>query len=310
MVTDSHESATQPPVSVIIATRDRPELLRSALESVLRQDYAGRVECLIVFDHVPPDFSIARSDGPRTVRVLANTRRPGLAGSRNTGILAATSSIIAFCDDDDAWRTQKLRLQVSALAAAQAVGVVCGITVHYGGRSSVRIPRTGELTRAGFTRDRVAAVHSSSLVLDRAAVLDVGLVDENIPGAYGEDYDLLLRLVDVGAIVSVEQPLVDVLWHEGSYFAERWRTIVDALDYLVAKHPQFAASAAGLARLDGQRAFALAALGERGPALHAVLRSVRGNWRERRAYLAMLVLAHLVTPQKVLHAAHSRGRGI
>ena len=35
-------------VDVVIATRDRPELLRRAIDAILRQDYAGQVDVVVV----------------------------------------------------------------------------------------------------------------------------------------------------------------------------------------------------------------------------------------------------------------------
>src|SRR5690606_10467726 len=90
-----------PKVSVIIATHQRPELLRRAVDAVLEQRYDGPIECVVVFDQTPVDDSLVRDDVERTVAVVPNTRTPGLAGARNSGILAATGELIAFCDDDD-----------------------------------------------------------------------------------------------------------------------------------------------------------------------------------------------------------------
>jgi glycosyltransferase involved in cell wall biosynthesis len=91
--------------------------MREALDSVLQQDYPGDVEVLVVFDHTPPDMSLEQLTGRYRVRVLTNARPQGLAGNRNTGILAATSDLVAFLDDDDTWLPGKLTRQVSALLA-------------------------------------------------------------------------------------------------------------------------------------------------------------------------------------------------
>src|SRR5437868_5924016 len=88
-----------PSVGVVLPTHNRPAELKAALDSVLSQDYEGRIEAVIVHDRSEPDQVLA---GDR-VRVLANRRTPGLAGARNTGILALTTDLVAFCDDDDDW---------------------------------------------------------------------------------------------------------------------------------------------------------------------------------------------------------------
>jgi hypothetical protein len=79
------------------------------------------------------------------------------------------------------------------------------------------------------------------------------------PAATAEDYDWLLRAARRKPIVAVEQALVDVYWHEQSFFAERWEAIADALSYLLGKHPELTADPHGRARIQGQIAFAQAA---------------------------------------------------
>ena len=122
-----------------------------------------------------------------------------------------------------------------------------------------------------LVRERVTALHPSTFVMRRRALDDMGLVDEQIPGSYGEDYDWLLRAARRRPIVAVEQPLVEVYWHRQSFFAERWEAIVDALAYLLGKHPELRADRRGLARIQGQIAFAQAALARRSAACEVEL---------------------------------------
>ena len=95
--------SARPSVSVVIATRDRPVLLRRAVQRVMEQSYPGEIECVLVFDQsdpAPPDVDVPAG---RTLRSITNGRSPGLAGARNSGVLASSGEIIAFCDDDDEW---------------------------------------------------------------------------------------------------------------------------------------------------------------------------------------------------------------
>jgi hypothetical protein len=135
-------------------------------------------------------------------------------------------------------------------------------------------------------------------------------VDEEIPGSYGEDYDWLLRAAKHGPVSVVAEPLVRVLWGATSYFNRRFETIDSALGYLLAKHPEFAGDRRGLARIEGQQAFASAASGHRGRALRLAARTLRGAPAERRAYLAALIALRLLRAETVLKMAHARGRGI
>jgi hypothetical protein len=163
----------QPSVGVVIPTRHRPALLRRTLDAVRAQDYAGEVKVVIVFDHAEPDASLA-ADGARPVRVLENWRTPGLAGARNTGILALDTDLVAFCDDDDVWAPEKLRMQVAALAGRpEAEFVTCAIEVEFEGRVTPRLAGRDTVTVDELAQSRMAMLHSSTF-LARRAVLAAG----------------------------------------------------------------------------------------------------------------------------------------
>lgn len=303
-------TAREPDVSVVIATRDRPELLQRAVTAALEQEYDGDLEVVVVFDQSSPQYSLERQTDRRRVRVLANDRSPGLAGARNSGAAASSADLLAFCDDDDVWLPGKMRRQAEFLRGGYDT-VVSGIVIDYGGRLTERVPTAHDVTVAALIRRRSFEAHPSTVVVRREAFLGgIGEVDERIPGGYGEDYDWILRAAGHGTIGVVPQPLVRVLWHPASFFARRWETILPALDYLVAKHPEFTADPPGLARIYGQKAFAHSGLGHRREAVRWATRALRLSWRERRAYLALLISVGLLRPEWVLRLAHAGGRGI
>ena len=300
-----------PAVSVVVATHDRPKLLAQALAAIRAQRYPGPIEVIAVFDRTEPDTSLESSDPTRTVRVVRNTRSPGLAGARNTGIGVATGEIVAFCDDDDMWLPGKLAEQVAVMRQVDgAIACVCGIVIDYEGRRAVRVPRADELTTEQLLRRRVMAAHPSTLLVDRAALDRVGLVDEEIPGSYAEDYDWLLRIAAEGPVAVAELPLVRVRWGATSYFADRWALMARAIEYLVEKHPEFRTCPRGLARLWGRRSFALAAAGEPDQARALARETLILNPFEARAYLALAVSFGVVSPSTVTGVLNRRGRGI
>jgi glycosyltransferase involved in cell wall biosynthesis len=302
----------QPGVSAVVPTRDRPELLRAAVDAILGQDYAGPVEVVIVYDQSEPDRTLERADPHRRVRVIGNDRSPGLAGARNSGILAATGDLIAFCDDDDEWLPGKLTAQVAALAASgDGEFVSCGIRIAYDGRTVDRILPRDRVPLAALLRDRHTELHPSTFLIRRSALLDgIGLVDEEIPGSYAEDYEFLLRAARRVPLVNLRVPYVTVRWHKRSYFAQRWDTISTALQWLLRRYPEFADVPHGEARVAGQIAFAQAALGNRRGAVRWARHTLARNPREPRAYLALAVATRAVAADRVLRTLHKRGRGI
>ena len=298
-------------ITVVIPTHDRPELVRRAVRSVLDQDYDGPVDVLVVFDRAAPDPTMEQELPGRSVRVLANQRTPGLAGSRNTGILAATTSLVAFCDDDDVWLPGKLKAQVAALEAAPgAEFVTTAMTVDFRGERSVRRAGRDSVDHVAFIRSRMAMLHSSSFLIDRAALLDgIGLVDETLPRSMAEDWDLLIRASARRPILHVDEPLVDVTWGASSYFAEQWGDRNDAHLWMLDHYPEIRHDRVGAGLMYGKLAFGCAALGRRGEAVRWAGRAFRVRPLEPRAWLALLVCSG-VSWQRISEALNRRGHGI
>lgn len=112
-----------PCVSVIVATRDRPLLLRQAIDSLLRQTLSD-FEVLVVDDGskfpdevadavpVDPRFRLLRLDIPR-----------GPGGARNLGMREARGEFLAVLDDDDLAVPERLERQVAILRQQPSLGL-------------------------------------------------------------------------------------------------------------------------------------------------------------------------------------------
>jgi glycosyltransferase involved in cell wall biosynthesis len=299
-------------VTVVIPTRDRPELLRRTLTAIAAQDYAGPVDVIVVHDGTAPDHSLTAEFAPLPVSLVVNTRTPGLAGARNTGILATDAPWVAFCDDDDIWLPGKLTQQLLALGNSPGAEFSsCSIRVAFDGVTSDRTAGQDEITHADLVRSRMAMAHSSTFVVARSALLgSIGLLDESIPGSQNEDWDLLLRASSNRPVVHVDEPLVEVLWGRTSFFGRQWETKIDSLEWMLDRHPAIGTCRPGAARVYGQLAFAAASLGRRRVAVGWAARSLRARWREPRAFIALAVAGRLISSETVLDRLHRRGRGV
>jgi glycosyltransferase involved in cell wall biosynthesis len=305
------DGRARPSVSVVVPTHDRPALLRETLRSIADQKYDGPLETLVVFDRADPDEGLSEEFPELDLRAVRNTRTPGLAGSRNTGILLASGDLVAFCDDDDVWLPGKLDAQVGAFGDEPAAELVStSIVVRFEDSDSVRLAGTGRVELGHLLRSRMAMLHSSTLLFRRAALVDrIGLIDEQIPGAMSEDWDILIRAARRRPIVHVDEPLVRVLWGSSSFFTQRWDLKLSSHEWMLAQHPDILGDAVGAGRVLGQMAFAEAAMGRRRAAVRRSTAALRRNWREPRALLALLVVAG-VSPARVLGVLHRYGRGV
>jgi glycosyltransferase involved in cell wall biosynthesis len=295
-----------PSLGVVVPTRQRPVELRRALAAIVAQDYPEPLDVVVVYDGVPVDESVAGG----SVRAIPNARAPGLAGSRNTGILSLGTELVAFCDDDDEWLPGKLRAQVEALIASDSDFVTSSVIVDYDGTESPRLAGSEIVTHEQLVRSRMSMLHSSTFVARRRFLQEIGLVDEAIPAGQGEDWDLLLRASAVRPIVHVDVPLARISWGRSSYFSRDWETKIAALRWMLDRHPEIGEEPAAAARVFGQLAFAHAARGDASQAIRWGLRGLAKRPFEPRPYLAFAVAGRLTTSEAVLDRLHRRGRGV
>lgn len=96
-----------PSITAAICTRDRPDVLREAIESLCAQNYQPlRV---MVVDNAPPSDStrevVSSFDGDLDVTYVLE-RRPGLSWARNRALELSDTDVVAYVDDDarcDRW---------------------------------------------------------------------------------------------------------------------------------------------------------------------------------------------------------------
>jgi glycosyltransferase involved in cell wall biosynthesis len=286
--------------------------MKLGVESVLAQNVSVTGEVIIVFDACP--IAVPDVDVPEgwVVRGIANTRSRGLAGARNSGIVAAEGRLVAFLDDDDEWLPGKLAAQLQRFEEKpDAVIVGTAMVVDDGENRIVRRVPSEELSHEAFLRNRNPGLHSSSLMFRREMLLgELGLIDEELPRSYGEDYDILLRGSAIGLVTVVNEPLVRVLWNGQSYYFGKWAAYAEALQYLLRKHPDFATIPAALGRIEAQVAFSLAGAGDGKGARTWAWRALQHNPKQVKAMLAIAISWKLITPQAVTKIVQKLGRGI
>jgi GT2 family glycosyltransferase len=119
--------AGAPMVSVVVATRERPELLRRCLDALRDLEYPDYE--VIVVDNAPVTSSTADMVATRyadTVRYACEPRQ-GLAVAHNRGVEMARGTIVAFVDDDVLVDRHWLTALAEGFAAGNDVGCVTGL---------------------------------------------------------------------------------------------------------------------------------------------------------------------------------------
>lgn len=88
-------------ISVVVCTRDRPDQLRRALESVLPQKAVDDipVEVIVVDDGVRSALELPRNAQIRAIRTITR----GVGNARAVGLDQSRGDVVTYCDDDDEW---------------------------------------------------------------------------------------------------------------------------------------------------------------------------------------------------------------
>jgi glycosyltransferase involved in cell wall biosynthesis len=182
-----------PFVSVIIPTRDRPDMLREAINTVRAQTFTNH-EIIVVINGpdnplTPKSLEVANAAGYRIVRI----EQAGIAVALNAGIKAAQGQWLAFLDDDDLWEPNKIEIEFKAADAAAADVVFCDFFI-VDETSSIAAPPLRPpqslSAREAMTLKNYGGGCSTTMV-KRTAALAVGGFDESI---VSPDWDMWMRL--------------------------------------------------------------------------------------------------------------------
>ncbi|MFH7325043.1 glycosyltransferase family 2 protein [Desulfurivibrio sp. C05AmB] len=205
------------PVSVIIPSHNRADLLAGALASVLGQEYP-RFELIVVddgsTDHTRQVVAAAErhwfenGGEPGALRYFFQPNR-GPAAARNLGIRQARYDLLAFLDSDDRFLPGKLTRQAAAMA--ERPEFLLSHTEEIWWRNGCRLNQKRRHRKEGgdiFARSlELCVVGMSTVMLRRRLLAEIGFFDESLPCC--EDYDLWLRLSARRPVLFVDQPLTE-----------------------------------------------------------------------------------------------------
>ncbi len=277
---------TESTVTVVIPTRDRPDLLALTLQSVLRQ-VALRIDVNVVDDGDGPEtVALVEAFGDPRVRLIRNVEPRGVSGARNRGVAAARGEWVAFCDDDDLWAPDKLLAQLSAAVEQDAAWVYAGdVTVDENLRLlSGSPPQTPDRVMRDLVRYNALPAGASNVVVRADTLARVGRFDPALRTS--EDWDLWLRLARIaGPPACVPRPLVALRTHARMASRQGDRIFGD-IDVIATRHgirvdrPRHHRWVAWMALQDGRRSTAVR---------HYAEAVAGGDWRSAgRAVVALL----------------------
>ena len=254
-----------PKVSIIVPTRDNPDVLDRCVESLRTTTHYANYELVLIDnDSAQPRAlkHLASLAQKPNVRLLRYPHPFNYAAINNWAVAQTDATVVVLLNDDvevlhvdwlDELVSQAMRPEVGAVGAkllypnrtVQHAGVVLGI----GGIAAHAFCRQGEHDPAYFARPllthNVSAVTGATLAIQRTRYLEIGGMNERLAVAYN-DVDLCLRLHQAG-YDNVFTPHARLVHHESASrgkdklqderFAGEWRWMARTWESYVAADP-------------------------------------------------------------------------
>jgi glycosyltransferase involved in cell wall biosynthesis len=232
-----------PDVSVVVATKDRSDVIEPALRSALAQE-GVQTEVIVVADgssmaHAAAYAELAERLDPR-VRVLHHPDANGPGAARNRGIDAARGRFLAVLDDDNQFLPGMLAAQTRLAEGADDVVAVCGVEIVSPDgrivteRPPALMPRSLAIEADPFSFIRPRAFWAT-FVAPVELIRRVGAYDAAL--WFGEHTELLLRLFDRAMFAARPDIGVRVHRHYGLSHASRsWEHKAEGTRHILEIH--------------------------------------------------------------------------
>lgn len=217
-----------PQISVVIPTYNRAKVVGKALESVFAQTYQA-TEIIVVNDGSKDDTREVLAGYGERIKAI-NQENGGLSAARNTGIHAASTTWVAFLDDDDEWTPERLAIAVETIGLHPDIDVHATNTALVNG-DGTELDMFAMRGRSGTEHMRLdrplgwvlgGCFFAQTLVARKSAIVGVGMFRKT----FYEDMDLFVRLAARGPwTVDVRKSLrLQRLEEEDPNLSSVWRS--------------------------------------------------------------------------------------
>lgn len=213
--------STIPTVSFIIPIYDRTDVLRTAIQSVLKQS-SQNFELILVTDGSPQSTLDVVNEFAKNkqVKIFNYPKSSGNAvRGRNKGILEASGKYIAFLDSDDIAAPHRIALSLPLLESDDADVVYGAWRALLDGSRTIDGLVDGQLVHSpncDFDMLKSVCVPCQSTVMLRKDVLyQTGFLKPQMN--YREDHELWLRIAHHGGkFKAIDQQLTTLRLHQGN----------------------------------------------------------------------------------------------
>jgi len=234
-------------VSVIIPTYNREKTIARSIQSVQSQTYPV-FEIIIIDDHSNDKTqniveNLQQADG--RIRYILHEKNLGAQTARNSGILSARGTWIAFLDSDDEWLPHKIEKELTVAHEKGVLVVHCEGYVSERGHEELNELKIRPLS-GNIYRDVLKSPGPlyPALLVSKKCFDKIQNLDENIV-AY-QEWDTAICLAEYFEFGFVEEPLFIYHKHEGEMISKNLYRDVEGWRQIIEKHQEEIIEVAGI----------------------------------------------------------------
>ena len=230
-------------VSIIIPTFNRANLIKDTINSVLAQSYKNFE--LIIGDDGSTDNTEEVINSIKDLRIVyLPLPHAGLpATPRNKGIEISKGEFIAILDSDDLWLPNKLEKCLSCFESMTSMGLVCSNEFII----KKTVPTLETLQERNGKDEFIDLkklfmgniISSSTAVVHRKCLDNVGNFNESKSFRAVEDYQLWLRIASKFPILYLGEPLGYCRFHEQAISRNTEESLINLYNTLIDFFQQF-----------------------------------------------------------------------
>ena len=227
--------------SVVIPAHNRAHSILACVDSVCKQTFLDYE--IIIIDDASTDNteSLIHSLNNPKIRYYKLPKNMGAQAARNIGIKMAQGKWIAFLDSDDLWELNKLSAQYDMIKEHADIQ-----ELFLYGACVVSNETTGSRDYWNLSPQdpyflKAAAPMFQSMVVAKTSLLEIGLLDEDVPSY--QEWDTSIRLAQVCEILYTPQVLFTYRLHSNDQISKNHHKDIDGYCYILQKHKKAIISA-------------------------------------------------------------------
>ncbi|OMQ23060.1 glycosyltransferase family 2 protein [Serratia oryzae] len=224
-------------ISIVITTKDRPQYLERAINSVLKNSMLPS-DIIIVNDG---GKSVEKDSLPKfhNYKIINNKVSLGGNKARNQGVLTSTGSLIYFLDDDDAYTEDTISSKYYVFKENEDVGLVYTGVQFVLSNDLTRVKRVKNVSSDSVSfKDLLANGNvigpTSCAAVRKSTFISAGMFDEKLSAM--QDYELWIRMAKCSNVMHDSGiNLIYTIHLSGLQVSSKYKKYIESANYIAKK---------------------------------------------------------------------------